>query len=162
MPSRLAPLALLVCLASPATARDLVLSLGYGQFSAEGDREVAMLGIEAHTDRRGGFLGARWGLGVAGTFDDDGAVWVGLGPSAEWDLGRGWFVEASVMPGYYNGGSGGIDLGSELEIRSLIGIGREIGARSALSLALSHKSNADIGDINPGMNSLSLRLHWRF
>ena len=162
MPSRLAPLALLVCLASPAAARDIVLSLGYGEFSAEGDREVRMLGIEAHTDRRGNFPGARWGLGVAGAFDDAGAVWIGLGPAAEWDLGRGWFVEASVMPGYYNGGSGGIDLGSELEIRSLLGVGRQIGAHSALSLALSHKSNANIGDINPGMNSLSLRLHWRF
>lgn len=159
---RIAMLVSLIALAPPAAAREVVLSFGYGQFSAAKGRDIRMLGIETYTDRRGRFLGAEWALGLAAEVGDRGEYWIGVGPAGRWQLGQGWFVEASVMPGYYDGHSAGTDLGSDLEIRSLLGAGRQVTDRLALSLALAHKSNANVGKRNPGQNSISLRARWSF
>ncbi|MFC3118764.1 acyloxyacyl hydrolase [Jhaorihella thermophila] len=45
-------------------------------------------------------------------------------------------------------------------MRSLLGLGYRFGNGSALSLAVSHKSNASTSNFNPGANSIFLRWHW--
>lgn len=102
------------------------------------------------------------GLGAAAGADSDGNAWAGAGLVAEAPLGGAWFAEASVMPGIYHARTAAADLGSDFEIRSLLGVGYRLRGGSALSLAAGHLSNASIGDMNPGTNGLSLRFHRQF
>ena len=76
-------------------------------------------------------------------------------------LGAGWFSEISLMPGIYKDW-GGSDLGSEFQVRSLIAIGKRFKNGQAVSLALTHKSNASTAARNPGVDSLLLRWHVSF
>lgn len=142
----------------PAAAGDLVLGLGHADFKDPATFVV----LEVHSRPHWRFAGADWSLAVAISDDNEGDVFVGVGPAGLWQLPDRWFIEASVMPGYFNQGNDANDLGSEFEIRSLLGIGRKVSNGLSLSLALSHTSNADTAKHNPGVNQLSVRLRRSF
>lgn len=85
---------------------------------------------------------------------------VGVGVSGEYGFGDRGFVEASFMPGYYR--EGDVDLGGSLQFRSTLGVGAHISDHMALSVAVSHVSNAGLRDRNPGMDLVMLRLSRRY
>ena len=70
-------------------------------------------------------------------------------------LGDRFVVTPSFAPGYYEEGNG-IDLGDKLEFRSQIEVAYRFDDRSRLGVAVSHMSNAGIGDSNPGTESVML------
>lgn len=152
----------LLLLASPAAATDLVFGFGSTVDSGPGNSESSIVQLELHSDPIW-HLG-RVDLAVAGAIDlhDNGEYWAGGGLAALWPMRKRWFIEASVMPGYFGGFGAQADLGSHFEIRSLLGIGRQINDRVAVSLAVTHKSNASTADRNPGVNMLELRTRWSF
>lgn len=156
----LAALLALPPLAAPAT--DAVIGLGYADFSDDAAVDSAILELELHSNPFGRFAGADWSIAGAIVAHSEGDFFVGIGPAAIWSLRNRWFVEASVMPGYFDNAVAANLLGSDFEIRSLLGVGRQISDRLSLSLAVSHKSNADISDRNPGANAVSLRSRWSF
>lgn len=89
---------------------------------------------------------------------DNGAAWVGMGVKSTWWLGNsGAFAEGSLMPGFYFSGDGP-DLGSSLEFRSALGAGYEFGNGATVSLLYDHRSNADLADTNPGLETVGLRV----
>ncbi|WP_085310539.1 acyloxyacyl hydrolase [Planktotalea arctica] len=99
-------------------------------------------------------------VGLSVTDSND--VWVGLGATHTtrfWERpsGVGGYAQLHFMPGVYVQGSGP-DLGHDLEFRS----GAEIGyqAKSGLRMGLSfdHRSNGGISPVNPGMETLQLRV----
>jgi lipid A 3-O-deacylase len=61
------------------------------------------------------------------------------------------------MAGGYAIGDGD-DLGSDVQFRSRLGIRRPIRPLWRLGLAIEHKSNGGIGDINPGVETLYITL----
>ena len=61
----------------------------------------------------------------------------------------------SSGPGYYEDGDGK-DLGYDLEFRSQAEIAYVMEDRSRIALAISHLSNAGLGDTNPGVEVVSL------
>lgn len=142
----------------PAVAGDLVLGLGYADYN----EPAAVVTLEVHSRPRWQFAGADWSLAAAISSDTEGDFFVGVGPAGLWQLRDRWFVEASVMPGYFSEGTDANDLGSEFEIRSLVGIGRKVSDEVSLSLAISHKSNAATAERNPGVDELSVRLRRSF
>ena len=71
-------------------------------------------------------------------------------------FGRRVVVTPSFAPGYYTGANSDLDLGHELEFRSQIEFAYRFDNRSRLGLAVSHTSNAGIGDDNPGSESVIL------
>ncbi len=154
--------AALALLPHAAPAADVVVGLGYADFSDQAADDSAFLELELHSAPLWHFAGADWSLAGAVAVHGEGDVFVGVGPAALWPLGNRWFVEASVMPGFFEDAGGANSLGSDFEIRSLLGIGRHINDRLSLSLAASHKSNANLSDRNPGVNALSLRARWAF
>lgn len=85
--------------------------------------------------------------GVMGT--SDGAWYVYAGVGVDVYFGDRFVVTPSFAPGYYHHGAG-LDLGHELEFRSQIEFAWRFDNRSRLGLAVSHMSNASIGDTNPG------------
>lgn len=151
--------ALTAIMALPAAAQEVTLGLGYSDYHRETAENGALLAVEyLHKPfYEKGRLSARFG----GTLQmvETGDAFVGVGISGVYDLNNSWFVETSVMPGAYHESSPENDLGSAFEIRSLLALGKRFGNGQAVSLGLSHKSNASTADENPGVNSLTLRWH---
>ena len=141
-------------------AQDIVLGIGYNDFNSDISEDGGYITADYHAHRNWTLFGFEYGLGATGQIHETGEIFVGGGLQFRRDLGDVWFVEASVMPGYYFNNSRRNDLGSDFEIRSLMGIGKSLGNGSYVSLALSHISNASIGSENPGMNAISLRFHF--
>jgi lipid A 3-O-deacylase len=138
---------------APAQSLDIGIVTDY-------DNGGGGLVVEYHTTpffERGGFS---LGWAVAGRLDADNDVWAGVGAAANFDIGDTLFVEASLMPGYYNAGE--TDLGGHLQFRTLLGLGTQISNRSALIISIDHMSNANIRTFNPGSNTVALRLRTRF
>ncbi|CAM3737368.1 acyloxyacyl hydrolase [Phaeobacter inhibens] len=148
--------------ALPAAAQDWIFSAGYSSFSRAGAEDSALVSVEYQHDafwQRGNFDAL---FGAALDVQTTGDLFVGAGVVGKWHLRQGWFIETSVMPGAYAESVRLNDLGSTFEIRSALAVGKTFENGRALSLALTHKSNASTADINPGVNSLLLRWHVPF
>lgn len=95
---------------------------------------------------------------IGASVTDLGDYWVGIG--AKWtsrDVVSGpLFIEASLMPGYFHLGDGP-DIGGSLQFRSALGVGYAFDNGMTVLAAYDHRSNADTQDLNPGLETLSLR-----
>ena len=145
-----------------AADRELSFGLGYSEFSRPGAKNGALLSFEYRHRPfyTKGALSARFGAAM--DVQETGDVFLGAGINGLWDLGQAWFIEAGVMPGVFLENVSLNDLGSTFEIRSQLSIGRHFSNGTALSLSLSHKSNASTASINPGLNSVLVRWHVPF
>ena len=146
-------------LASSAMGQEIVLGAGYSHYSFNGAEDGAIVSLEyLHNPF---YEGRVFSARLAGAVElvETGDAFLGGGLSGKWDLQHDWFIEASVLPGAYMEGTSLNDLGSTFEIRSQLAVGKRFKNGKALSLGLSHKSNASTADINPGVNSLTLRWH---
>ena len=149
-------------LAGTTQAQSLILGAGYADFQHEQSQDQGVLSLEyQHTPFwERGRLSAR--LAAAATLHANGDFHLGAGVAGEYALDRNWFIEASVLPGVYFEGEDSNTLGSRFEVRSLFGVGYRFDNGDALSLAITHKSNASISEFNPGVNSILLRFHRSF
>jgi lipid A 3-O-deacylase len=89
-----------------------------------------------------------------------GALWVGAGFRQQIDVKMGdlnGFVGFTFLPGFYAHGND-IDLGFPLEFSSGAEVGLKLPHKFQLSIAYNHRSNAGLGAINPGVETLYLRL----
>lgn len=89
---------------------------------------------------------------------DEGSAWVGFGATYTGKFARDrGYVQLHLMPGLYARGSGP-DLGFPIEFRSGAEIGYE--ARNGIRVGISydHRSNADIKSVNPGLETIQLRV----
>ncbi|MDV4145823.1 MULTISPECIES: acyloxyacyl hydrolase [Shimia] len=148
--------------ASVSSAQELVLGAGYTDFNQNGANDSAILSLEYHATpfyENGNFtLG--WGGVVSAQAGGD--IFVGGGLVSKYAFSSDWSAEASVMPGAYFEDSALTDLGHTLEFRSLIGLAYHLPSGDKISLAVLHKSNAGLGNINPGANTVLLRWHRSF
>ena len=87
----------------------------------------------------------------------DSTVCAGGGLSEIRNLSETWFAEASLVAGYYDAGSGGVDLGGDWHFRTLIGFGYRLSDRARVSLPIDHLSNAGIESENPGRETVAIR-----
>jgi lipid A 3-O-deacylase len=86
----------------------------------------------------------------------DGAVYGCAGIAYDLPLGRRLVVTPSFAPGLYARGHG-LDLGHVVEFRSQLALAWSLAHGAHLGLAFSHMSNAELGDKNPGVESLVLQ-----
>ena len=95
-------------------------------------------------------------IGASATSDGD--LWLGTG--AKWTtqsvIEGPFFVELSFMPGLYIQADGP-DLGGPLEFRGALGVGYAFDNGATLMVLADHRSNADLGDINPGLETVGFR-----
>ena len=75
---------------------------------------------------------------------------IGAGVLVDLYFGRRFVATPSFAPHYYWGGNKKLDLGHKLEFRSQLELSYRLDNRSRIGLALSHYSNASLGDTNPG------------
>ena len=153
---------MLLLAAQAAQAQSLVLGAGYSDFSdTEADDEaVFALEYQHRPFHEATRFSATWGGAL--TVDTAGDIHVGIGLIGFYTFADRWFVEGSVMPGYFAEGDELNDLGGEFQIRSLLGVGYTLNNGNKLSVAITHKSNASTQDDNPGVNSALLRYHLAF
>jgi lipid A 3-O-deacylase len=92
---------------------------------------------------------------LGASISEMGDAWIGFGTKWTGKFGR-VVIESQTMPGIHMQG-GGPDLGSPIEFRSGIAVGYQFDNGGRLSLSYDHRSNLDIGEINPGLETVSLR-----
>lgn len=152
----------LVCLlfafysAGPALADDVDrVSVGLGYYGVFDNDEA----VDFRVDYRPGtsmIWELRPWMGLEVT--SDAAVWAGAGFLYDFYLGNNWVLTPSLGAGLYADGNGQ-DLGSAIEFRSTLEMGYQFENTSRVTAGISHMSNADIGDHNPGTEILSLNYH---
>lgn len=148
--------------ASAAQAQSLIFGAGYADYSDSQSVDQAIFSLEYqhrpfHQATR---FSATWGGALS--VDKDGDTHVGVGLIGIYTFADRWFLEGSVMPGYYNESNALNDLGGNFQIRSLFGVGYTLNSGNKISMAITHKSNASTQDDNPGVNSLLVRYHYGF
>lgn len=95
-------------------------------------------------------------MGASVTSDQD--IWLGLGHAYSTKLGQSdFYTELHAMTGLYFQGNGQ-DLGGLLEFRSGIEVGYELKSGWRMGLSLDHRSNAELGRINPGLETFQVRI----
>jgi len=93
-------------------------------------------------------------LTVAGV--SNGMSFVGGGVLIDVYFGNRVVVTPSFAPTWWRGKTDELDLGHGLEFRSQIEFAYRFDDRSRIGLAVSHSSNASLGDTNPGTETLML------
>ncbi|QOL81664.1 acyloxyacyl hydrolase [Pseudooceanicola spongiae] len=138
------------CLAPESSESRLALSFGDVMYQEDKiDREL-YLRFDAPVSY-GPFQPA-FGASLSG----DGTAWIGGGATWTTNFDRA-YMQLHLMPGVYARGDGP-DLGSTVEFRSGVEIGFE--ARNGIRYGLSydHRSNADLSSVNPGLETIQLRV----
>ena len=96
-----------------------------------------------------------WGfkplVSLAGTTTGQG--FLGAGLLLDIFFGRRFVFTPSIVPNLYFGGNSKLDLGYFIEIRSQLEASYRFDDRSRLGIAVSHYSNAGMGDDNVGTES---------
>jgi len=152
---------LLLWLSTPAQSSSLVF--GFGAEGVDGEdttKVVVYLEFKSSPFFERGRFSASYS--TATRVDSDSDFYIGAGALIEFSLTDRLFIEASLLPGYYGRGQNGTELGGNIQFRSLAGVGYNLNARSAVSVAIDHLSNAGIEDRNPGTEALTLRFTRRF
>ena len=144
--------ALALAFAAPAAAQEAddpdFLAVGLGYFDINDDDGAAEFRLEYRSDKKLLFVKPFTGVMVT----TDSAFYGYVGVLLDLYLGRRVVLTPSFAAGYFTNGNGK-ELGSDVEFRSQIEIGYRFDDRSRLGLAISHMSNASIGDTNPGTES---------
>ncbi|MGR3465340.1 acyloxyacyl hydrolase [Limimaricola sp.] len=137
------------CRAAEPRARTAVQ---YGEVLFQGER----LGGEVYLlHERGGRGRLEPVLGLSVTARGD--TWVGAGLQWTGALPHDSFVQLSLIPGVY-AQTDGPDLGHMIEFRSSAGVGYEFDNGARVSLQFDHRSNSDLSNSNPGLETFGLRV----
>ncbi len=154
-------LAILVLVAQPAWSADgfglakdpayVTFSGGYFDFNRAKD-EGGEFSLEYRSDKQ------LWLFKPFATaaYVTNGMSFVGAGVLIDLQLGDNWIIQPSFAPTWWRGKTDSLDLGYPLEFRSRLEVAYRFQDKSRLGLAISHSSNASLGDTNPGTESIML------
>ncbi len=130
------------------------LTFGGGAFDIGEDDTAAQAEVQWRPDLKLWIFHPMLGANVT----SDGAVYGYAGISLDLFFGNRIVLRPSFAPGLFYEGDGK-DLGHVIEFRSAVELAWRFDDRSRLGVELSHRSNAGIGDDNPGEESLMLFYH---
>ena len=151
----IAAITLLVSVAYAADEDPAFIKLGAGDIgSCCADRDQAgAFSIEYRAGSDLELLYIRPSLGILGTTDASIYGWFGL--STDIFFGRRIVLNLGSAVGFYLDGEGQ-DLGHVLEFRSGAELAWRFDNRARLGVGVTHLSNANIGDNNPGTETVML------
>jgi hypothetical protein len=140
------------CLARAPEQERMSLAVGKVQFENDFIGEE----IYARYDMDHRFGPFQNSIGVSVT--DTGDAWLGFGQLWTKDFADGRaYVQLHAMPGIYIQGDGP-DLGFPIEFRSGVEVGYNFRSGVRLGVSYDHRSNADIRAVNPGLETLQVRV----
>lgn len=145
--------------AAQETRTEVLVGAGYNAVFGGDEGVAGLLELRSGALLALGRLALRLGGGVEAATQGD--LWVGAGLVASVDLTGRLRFDLSVMPGAYHAG-GGNDLGSGFEVRSWAGLSYAVDDVWRVGAALNHKSNAGLGEINPGVETALVYLSRSF
>ncbi len=138
-----------VMAAGPAAAQEgEFLALSLGAFDITNNDVTTEGRVEYRMDEIGYNIGPMLGV----MFTSDASAYLYGGFFLDLEFGN-WVVMPNLAVGAYAKGSGK-DLGHVIEFRSALELAYRFANRSRLGIAISHISNANLGDSNPGVESL--------
>ncbi len=145
-----------VAFSTPAMADDPdFIVVGGGWYDFNDDQDAFDFRLEYRSGYKAlGFL-KPW-AGIEATTEQ--AVYGAVGVLTDIYFGRRWVFTPSFGAGLYADGNGK-DLGHTIEFRSQLEFGYRFDDRSRVSLAVSHISNAGLGDSNPGTEIATIYYH---
>jgi len=148
--------ALSIGLARPVAAAEddpkfISIGAGYFDFNRKKD-QGAEFRVEFRSDKKFWVFKPFAALGYASS----GHGFIGAGVLIDAYLGRRWVLTPSFAPHAYWGGDKDLDLDYPLEFRSQLELAYRFDNRARLGLAISHYSNASLGDSNPGTETMTL------
>lgn len=148
--------AMAVAFSTPAIADDPdFIVVGGGWYDFNDDQDAFDFRLEYRSGYKAlGFL-KPW-AGIEATTEQ--AVYGAVGVLTDIYFGRRWVFTPSFGAGLYADGNGK-DLGHTIEFRSQLEFGYRFDDRSRVSLAVSHISNAGLGDSNPGTEIATIYYH---
>ena len=139
------------CLAQSQADKRIALSYGNVQFNGNTIGEEVYLKYD---------LGRTYGPfqpAVGASVTSDGDAWIGLGATWTGQFANDHaYVQLSLMPGFHSQGSGP-DLGHSIEFRSGIEVGYEAANGIRYGVSYDHRSNAELSNVNPGLETLQFR-----
>jgi hypothetical protein len=143
--------------AGAASAADLVLSTG--GFNVGTHRQTFEAGFEVRLKPRALPGPRRWDLELipvlGATYTSEDATYGYLGGRVEVWLAPRWLLTPSFAAGAYSVGRD-TNLGHDVEFRSALELAYRLGDGARLGVAFYHLSNAGLGRLNPGSESLVL------
>lgn len=149
---------------APARAQDsaaadyLVVSLGY--FDVFGNDGATDLRLEYRPGNSVMIQNLRPWLGMEAT--TDGTLWLGGGLLYDWNFAGSWHLVPGIGAGLYTKGGSDKDLDYPVQFRTQIEAAYQYDSGIRAGASLSHISNANLGDHNPGTEVLSLSLGYPF
>ncbi|MEP4378426.1 MAG: acyloxyacyl hydrolase [Alphaproteobacteria bacterium] len=149
-----------LALTAPAAMADDpdFLVIGGGWYDWNDDKDAFDFRAEYRSDYKLAGIVKPW-IGIEATSDQ--AVYGVGGILVDLYFGRRWVFTPSFGAGAYADGNGK-DLGHTIEFRSQLEFGYRFDDRSRMSLAVSHISNASLGDNNPGTEIATIYYHIPF
>ncbi|MBS3786486.1 MAG: acyloxyacyl hydrolase [Gammaproteobacteria bacterium] len=133
-----------------------LLAIGVGIYNIDGSTDATDFQIEYRSNRSVLKELQPW---AGFEINSDSALWAGAGLLFDYPLSEQWRIVPSVGAGLYDPGDSDLDLGSSIEFRSQIEIAYVFANQNRVALALSHLSNARLGEDNPGTEVLSI--YWQ-
>jgi len=127
----------------------LTFGVGAFDFNRQQDQGVEFK-LDYRSDKK--FLFFKPFVTAAGV--SNGMTFIGAGVLVDVYMGRRFVVTPSFAPTWWRGKTDDLDLGHALEFRSQIDFAYRFDDRTRLGLAISHSSNASIGDTNPGTETI--------
>ncbi|MEC9412329.1 MAG: acyloxyacyl hydrolase [Pseudomonadota bacterium] len=151
---RNASIALTLLLPSTAFAeQESQMALSVGAFEVFDDNTAAEIGVEYRFSPQASAFNLIPTLGA--TLTSDGGYWGYAGVRYDIYLNNNWILTPNFAIAAYEQG-GGVDLGYDIEFRTGAELAYQFSDKSRLGLGLYHLSNANIGENNPGAESLIL------
>ncbi len=137
---------------APARADDpALLSFGVGAFDFNRQKDQ---GAEFRLDYRSDYKLGPFKPFLTAAGVSNGMSFIGVGVLIDVYFGKRFVVTPSFAPTWWRGKTDDLDLGHALEFRSQMEFAYRFDDRSRLGLAVSHSSNASLGDTNPGTETI--------
>ena len=129
------------------------VALQYGEVLFQRERQGGELYLQQRLPVAYGRLEPVLGLSISAQGD----TWLGGGLQWTGALPYDTFVQLSLLPGVY-AQVDGPELGHAIEFRSSAGVGYVFDNGTRVSLQFDHRSNAELSDPNPGLETFGLRV----
>ncbi|MBU2936606.1 acyloxyacyl hydrolase [Pacificibacter marinus] len=95
---------------------------------------------------------------IGASFTGQGAVWAGAGAAYTKELAdTGIYAQLHLMGGLFDKGDGE-DIGGHIHFRSGVELGYEADNGWRYAMSYDHRSNAELLDVNPGLETLQFRV----
>lgn len=140
-----------------------LLSFSAGAYDFNRQREEGTeFRVEYRSDRKFSGFGLNFKPFAALGYTTTSQGFAGAGMLVDFYLNEHYVFTTSLAPHYYWGGDSDLDLGHDIEFRTQLELAYRFDNRSRLGLAISHYSNAGLGDRNPGTETASVYFSFPF